>query len=178
MMAARTMPESDPPPDDLPASPGAYALVFALSGSLRLPVGALGLCELPAGVYIYVGSACGPGGLRARVRRHFRPEKPLHWHVDYLTAAIPPVEVIWEASGARRECEWVRAFVAETGAVAPVPGFGSSDCKAGCPAHLLRLGPVDGTQLRSERGSHGGIVRSPWEGLRLAHSCAPPSAPG
>ena len=65
-----------------------------------------GKLTLAAGQYAYVGSAHGPGGLRARVGRHLRAEKPLHWHIDYLTAALPVMHVVTVVvtDGARLEC--------------------------------------------------------------------------
>ena len=47
-------------------------------------MGALGRIELQAGTWLYVGSARGPGGLAARVGRHWRDGVPKHWHMDYL----------------------------------------------------------------------------------------------
>ena len=41
---------------------------------------------LAPGCYVYAGSARGPGGIRARVRRHLRPDKTPHWHIDQVTA--------------------------------------------------------------------------------------------
>jgi len=40
--------------------------------------------DLLPGYYIYIGSAFGPGGVRARMLRHLRADKPKHWHIDYL----------------------------------------------------------------------------------------------
>jgi Uri superfamily endonuclease len=125
--------------EDLPASPGTYALIFRLRESISLQIGALGRQELPDGICIYVGSAHGPGGLRARVRRHLRPEKQAHWHIDYLTAILLPAGVIWDAGTEKRECAWTQRLLTDTGAIAPISAFGSSDCTAGCPAHLVRL---------------------------------------
>ena len=78
---------------------------------------------LTAGQYAYVGSAHGPGGLRARVGRHLRTEKSLQWHIDYLTAALPVMHVITVAvtNGARLECTWVKRLLALNGASAPAP---------------------------------------------------------
>ena len=105
----------------------------------------LGQVTLAAGQYAYVGSAHGPGGLRARVGRHLRADKPLHWHIDYLTAAIPVVHVVALASTARLECTWAKRLLVLNGAAVPAPGFGSSDCRNRCPAHLIRL--PDGLNL-------------------------------
>lgn len=54
------------------AEPGTYALLLKLDKQERITVGKLGTFDLPAGYYLYVGSALGPGGLRARLTRHRR----------------------------------------------------------------------------------------------------------
>lgn len=46
---------------------------------------------------------------------------------------------LWAEGDGRLECRWVGALVALPGAVAPVKGFGASDCARGCPAHLVLL---------------------------------------
>jgi Uri superfamily endonuclease len=126
---------------DLPAAPGTYVLLLAANAPTVLNMPRFGKIALTAGQYAYVGSAHGPGGLRARVGRHLRTEKPLQWHIDYLTAALPVKHVITVVvtDGARLECTWVKRLLALKGASAPVPGFGSSDCRDGCTAHLVRL---------------------------------------
>ena len=55
---------------ELPAMSGTYALLLRLDAAVQLAVGRLGDFTFPEGDYVYVGSARGPGGLRARVRRH------------------------------------------------------------------------------------------------------------
>jgi hypothetical protein len=65
-----------------PAEPGTYALLLTATAPLEVVVGRLGACRLPAGHYVYVGSAHGPGGLAARLTHH-RPvlnyaPSPLH----------------------------------------------------------------------------------------------------
>jgi Uri superfamily endonuclease len=126
---------------DLPAAPGAYVLLLTVKAPVVLNMPRFGQLALAAGQYAYVGSAHGPGGLRARVGRHLRSEKPLHWHIDYLTAALPAMQVVTVVvtDGARLECSWVKLLLGLNGASAPAPGFGSSDCRNGCPAHLVRL---------------------------------------
>jgi Uri superfamily endonuclease len=124
---------------DLPATPGSYVLLVKVDAPILLEMPRLGKLTLTAGQYAYVGSAHGPGGLRARVGRHLRVQKPLRWHIDYLTAAAPVLHVVTHASRARLECTWVARLLALNGAGVPAPGFGSSDCRSGCPAHLLRL---------------------------------------
>src|SRR5690606_19839173 len=114
--------------DTLPAEAGTYVLLIRAGEPLRLVPGRLGAFDLPAGLYAYVGSAHGAGGLRARVGRHLRTGKKAHWHVDALTALAPVVEVWASASAERVECTWARALAALPGAVEPIPGFGASDC--------------------------------------------------
>jgi Uri superfamily endonuclease len=120
----------------IPDSPGTYVLILHLSRSAEdIRIGRLGQFRFPSGWYAYVGSARGPGGLAARLARHLRQAKPLHWHIDYLRAQVQPVKV-WYATGTqKRECAWARALSGLPGASLPVPGFGASDCP--CSAHLI-----------------------------------------
>ena len=122
------MPASNLP---LPAAPGAYALVIELENSEAIEVGRLGAINFTAGWYAYVGSALG--GLRARVGRHARRRKKLHWHVDYLLAAASVSEVIWTLSDERLECRI--ASVLRRQDFQSMPNFGASDCR--CPSHLF-----------------------------------------
>ncbi|MCP5395844.1 MAG: GIY-YIG nuclease family protein [Sphingomonadaceae bacterium] len=89
---------------------------------------------LPPGTYIYAGSANGPGGMRARLRRHFRKDKALRWHVDELSVRASSMAALAIEGGS--ECAIVEALLASGRFTIPLPGFGSSDCKA-CAAHLL-----------------------------------------
>ncbi len=113
---------------------GAYILAIAIDTEL---VGAIRgtVFRLPAGKYLYCGSAYGPGGIGARAARHLRQEKPLRWHVDHLTNSASAVDVLAFPGGS--ECALTARLLA-AGAIVPVPGFGSSDCRS-CPAHLLRM---------------------------------------
>jgi Uri superfamily endonuclease len=130
-----------PPPDPgvLPAGPGAYALEIVLERALAIPVASLGSPRLGPGRYVYLGSAKGPGGLRARVGRHLRQGKARRWHVDHLTARAPVTAVV--SRPGQSECALARALLAHPRVAAPVRGFGSSDCRQ-CPAHLLSV-PAD-----------------------------------
>ncbi len=116
--------------------PGAYLLFVDLATPLVLDIPRVGVPTLAAGRYAYGGSAHGPGGLRARIGRHLRRDKTQHWHVDRLTAAGRVVRVRTVPGG--RECDLVSDLLELPGASVPVPGFGSSDCRA-CPAHLVAL---------------------------------------
>lgn len=121
--------------EHLPDAPGTYLLLLRLDGPARLEVGRLGAVTFSAGLYAYVGSARGTGGLRARVGRHLRAEKPLHWHIDRLTARAAVVAAWWRESPDRLECHWAQTVLALPGG-----GFGASDCA--CRAHLFALAPA------------------------------------
>lgn len=125
---------------DLPSGPGAYALYFRIDDRITLPIARLNDPLLEPGTYVYAGSAFGPGGIRARVGRHLRADKKPHWHIDHLSARVACVEVRTYPGG--RECDLVAMLISD-GAVVPVAGFGSSDCRD-CAAHLVRL--ADGYQ--------------------------------
>ena len=120
-----------------PDQPGTYVLILKLTDIAVVDVGRLGHFQFMSGWYAYAGSARGPGGLAARISRHLRSHKPLHWHVDYLRAVARPVE-IWYAVGTRkRECIWAKALAGLSNASIPASRFGASDC--GCPAHLIHF---------------------------------------
>ncbi len=118
-----------------PRQAGSYVLIMRLPEPVAIDVGQLGRFPFDRGWYAYAGSARGPGGLAARLDRHRRTEKPLHWHVDYLRAYASPVAVWYTVGEQRRECRWARGLLELPGARLPVPRFGASDC--GCPTHLL-----------------------------------------
>jgi Uri superfamily endonuclease len=114
---------------------GTYALLVQLKQDTTIEIGRLGTFHFPAGYYVYVGSALGPGGLRARLARHRRRQKTRHWHIDYLLAEAHIVGIRVDESGQRLECQWMRALLNMSGAQVVVPGMGSSDCA--CPSHVL-----------------------------------------
>ncbi|MDH5526254.1 MAG: GIY-YIG nuclease family protein [Nitrospirota bacterium] len=114
-----------------------YRLFIRLEHPQRIRVGRLGTFDFAAGLYVYTGSA--RGGIGSRVLRHMglsaRPRR-VRWHIDYLlTAPGCRVERVDLHEGI--ECAINRAG----GGSSPVPGFGASDCTAGCGSHLRFLGP-------------------------------------
>ena len=141
--------------DDAPAAPGAYALWLRLPAPLAATAGNRSAILAP-GDYLYCGSAKGPGGLRARLARHWREEKRAHWHVDQLTAAGDIIGAFAVEGGS--ECAVNAALAALP---IPLPGFGSSDCPR-CVSHL-RFFPATAR------------LPSPWENARkAANSLTPP----
>jgi len=115
---------------------GSYSLLIRLDRETDATIGRLGRSQFPKGYYVYCGSALR--GLGARIARHGRREKAIRWHIDYLLA-LPDarlVACIPYLSARREECEINQAVQRQRGATVVVPGFGSSDCRSGCPAHL------------------------------------------
>ena len=133
-------------PDRLPDLPGAYALLIRLTRAVDLPDRCVA-DRLPAGRYVYFGSARGGGGIRARCRRHLAAEKKIHWHVDRLTVGAKRGRVRAVAFPGLTECELVRRLLAAGTLAAPVAGFGNTDCRV-CPAHLFSVSePVSWQQV-------------------------------
>jgi Uri superfamily endonuclease len=119
------------------AARGTYALLIQLRQDATLRVGRLGTFRFPAGYYVYVGSALGSGGLKARLARHRRRQKTVHWHIDYLLAHADIVGIRVDQSGQRLECHWARALLSMPAAQVVAPGLGASDCA--CPSHLIHF---------------------------------------
>jgi Uri superfamily endonuclease len=109
-----------------------YQLLIEVARPVRANIGRRGSFAFPAGRYIYTGSA--RRNFEARVARHLRQEKTLRWHIDYLLA-MPGVRI----AGVRRYVEDECAINRATPGSVPVPGFGASDCRAGCGSHLKFL---------------------------------------
>jgi Uri superfamily endonuclease len=130
---------------NLPAEPGSYALELFLPAPAELQIGRMGRFSFPAGAYLYLGSASGPGGLRARLGRHLLPPeaRPVRWHIDALRLAAAPraLGYLIHARSAPLakpiECLWSQALSRQPGSAIPAPGFGARDCRCGCPAHLV-----------------------------------------
>ena len=129
----------------LPKVAGAYVLVIELAADLTLQNKRFAGTILPKGTYLYCGSAKGPGGIAARVKRHCKATKKPHWHVDELTSngAGRVVSVLVVPGG--NECE-LRAHLQGPDGGIPAPGFGSSDC-ASCQSHLIGWSARDVTDI-------------------------------
>jgi len=117
------------------SEPGTYALVLRNRKPGPLRIGRLGTVKLQPGYCVYVGSAFGTGGLRARIKHHQRIAAHPHWHIDYLRAACDLVEVWFTVEPLCCEHAWAKGVAQLPGAEVPLPGFGSSDCD--CDTHLV-----------------------------------------
>lgn len=119
----------------LPPVPGTYALMLWLSRPRSIDVGKLGAIYFSSGWYAYVGSAMGRGGVAARVNRHLRIKKKVHWHIDYLVPATLVTGVFWTSGRQVTEHIWASRLGQKPFSGQLVKGFGCSDCK--CDAHLF-----------------------------------------
>jgi Uri superfamily endonuclease len=115
--------------------PGTYTLVLSSSVEKPVNIGKLGTLFLKPGFYVYIGSAFGPGGLKARIKHHFSYSTRPHWHLDYLRPALSVCEIWYTYDQTRREHQWAAIHSQTRGSILPLPGFGSSDCR--CLSHLL-----------------------------------------
>jgi Uri superfamily endonuclease len=129
--------------EDIPALSGGYILVIDLTEIVVVAIGRVEPQAIAPGRYLYCGSAKGPGGLKARVARHMRRGKSIRWHVDHLTERGAVIGA-WIFPG-REECALAASL---SHLPAPVPGFGSSDCRR-CASHLFAW--PDGAPLWSDR---------------------------
>lgn len=120
-----------------PGTPGSYCLLLFLPRRTRIIVGRLGSFEFKRGYYLYVGSAFGPGGVSARVRRHLVRDKSKHWHIDYLRAETT-VKAVWvDIRNGNMEHQWSQSLLKPSAQCGPIHRFGCSDCT--CPSHLFHF---------------------------------------
>lgn len=114
--------------------PGTYALVLSSSFHQPIKIGKLGTIHAEPGYYLYVGSAFGTGGIKARVRHHRQKTNRSHWHIDYLRISMRLDEIWYTYDPSRLEHKWAQMLGQTKGASIPLSGFGSSDCR--CKSHL------------------------------------------
>lgn len=109
-------------------------LIILMGRGGEIEVGSLGKLTFEKGLYAYVGSA--QNNLEKRIARHFRREKKIFWHIDYLLSdeRARIIKVLFKGAPKSEEC---RLAMALSSLYRPVEGFGSSDCK--CPGHLFKL---------------------------------------
>jgi len=119
--------------------PGVYTLLLNVSMDLCTIVGSLGYICIDSGMYSYIGSARGFGGIEARVKRHIdKDEKRLWWHIDYITSlkAVKIVGIVYAETV--RDLEYMLANFLERSSCwsIAVPRFGSTDKRSS--THLFR----------------------------------------
>jgi sugar fermentation stimulation protein A len=113
---------------------GSYLIVLEIPKETAVETGSLGRIHFKPGWYVYAGSAMK--NLTQRISRHQRKiRKQKHWHLDYLVPfSRGPITALPIRSYRNLECALSRELLGLGGK--PVTGFGSSDCKNHCPAHL------------------------------------------
>lgn len=121
----------------IPPHPGSYVLHLTMPSAVDVRVGRLGSFAFAPGEYLYVGSAWGNGGLRSRLEHHISYTKGSHWHIDWLRRYALLSEGWFSTYASRLECHWSKKLAVLPSAFIPVPGFGASDCRSGCRAHLI-----------------------------------------
>jgi Uri superfamily endonuclease len=143
---------------------GAYLLHLYVKSPLALNVGALGAVNLPSGYYVYVGSA--QKSIAGRIGRHTRLAESkagkLHWHIDYLLVHPETLLIRTDKLSDLRECSLAKRISSMPGASIPVPGFGATDCRSGCGAHLFRIdrpGPAAKGSDKKKKGRPAFPVR-------------------
>lgn len=107
---------------------GCYCLIILVDDSKTIKVGKLGKIEFEKGYYVYVGSAMN--NLEARLNRHLRDDKKMHWHVDYLLKDSEIMEIVYNENK-KVECE-ISSYISTKSE--GVKDFGCSDCD--CESHL------------------------------------------
>ncbi len=115
-------------PETLPRKQGTYALFVRVIDPATIEVGRLRILLSP-GVYVYVGSAGGPGGLKARIVRHFKRYKKIHWHIDKLTTSEEVIVegVCYVAGPYGPLIEACVSTCMERTGLSPIPNFGATD---------------------------------------------------
>jgi len=127
------------------ADPGSYLLVVDCERPTNIEIGALGVRSFEQGVYVYAGSAFGPGGL-GRVDRHRRvangEHDVRHWHIDYFLGT-QAVDIARVETFPEQDVECALATTLGEADVDYIEQFGASDCN--CESHLW--GPTDYTTV-------------------------------
>ncbi|MFH0768438.1 MAG: GIY-YIG nuclease family protein [Chloroflexota bacterium] len=109
---------------------GSYVLIIKLPETKQINIGSLKSVRFHRGYYAYVGSAMG--GFRARLSHHFKENKKIHWHIDYLLQKASITSIILCEAERRIECTIAQALKRQLDFVSR---FGSSDCR--CGSHLF-----------------------------------------
>ncbi len=114
---------------------------------------------LKAGYYVYVGSAMN--SIEKRVERHFKKDKKLHWHIDFLLKESELLRAYLIPSDAKIEKE-LSMEVSKFGK--PIEGFGASDLKINSNLYYFKDEPDEIlTTILRKLGLKWKSVKSPNE---------------
>ena len=106
-----------------------YILILKLEKDKIIKVGALGKLNFKKGFYMYVGSA--KSSIK-RIERHFRTDKKLRWHIDYLSVNADVLNTIVFSAKEVLECHLANILSQH---FEGTKNFGCSDCE--CYSHLF-----------------------------------------
>ncbi len=109
---------------------GSYILLISVDSTRHITVGRRGTIEFKPGFYAYTGSALN--SLESRIERHYRTEKKVFWHIDYLLEQAVIIEDFRIESPVKLECTIARSLSQK---MESIHGFGCSDCS--CSSHLF-----------------------------------------
>jgi endonuclease-3 len=118
---------------------GAYLLILEIKQAASIQIKSLGSVSFAPGEWVYVGSAMGNGStsLENRLLRHFRQEKKIYWHIDYLLSAGAMItKALGIESKKHIECLLAQTLSDHDNFLPGPKGFGSSDCRRGCSTHI------------------------------------------
>ena len=107
---------------------GTYLLEIFLRDAMVIRIGKLGSFFFDKGYYVYVGSA--KRNFRQRIDRHFRKEKRVYWHIDYLLR-FARVLSVWSCPLGEEQTAAILAHEMSC----PAPRFGASDKRS--ESHLF-----------------------------------------
>jgi len=116
---------------------GVYSLILGVESDEGLKIGSLGSQWVEKGYYVYIGSAKGPGGVRARLCRHIHGCGSKHWHIDYLRDIAKPIAFTYCCREKVSESWLYEIFAVRLQPY--IKGFGSSD-NPRVYSHLFRCG--------------------------------------
>lgn len=150
----------------LPAESGTYILLLESGQYSDVAIGRFATLALQPGWYLYVGSAFGPGGLRARVGRHLRRHKSSRWHIDYLRSRTQLRQIWYCNEKQRRESLWAGELAKMPGLTIPLAGFGASDRRG--ESHLFYTAACPKAAAFRQRLLKADPCHSPVQTLSLA----------
>ncbi|HIP56790.1 MAG TPA: GIY-YIG nuclease family protein [Ignisphaera aggregans] len=114
----------------IPKAPGIYALILKVCQTLKIAIGSLGFTNLEPGIYCYIGSARGYGGLYSRIAHHIRkPKSRIRWHIDYLTndPSVLIVSIVYAITNMDLESVFANNVSASRCWRPTIPHFGATD---------------------------------------------------
>jgi len=112
----------------LPREPGVYIIIIRVGRDISITTRGGKRFTIPSGMYLYIGSAMGKGGIYRRVARHINKPSSLFWHIDYLLHQ-PSTEILgilYKTHEDREDYE-ARLALAFKEIFTGIPGFGCSD---------------------------------------------------